>query len=158
MCQHTHLCSAVPLQLQGRKGSLQHVVPRSENTDLNFETTEHRFACVAGIGRWKRVGKYELAEFWNIGLEITTSRQEKKSIALFWSEHINMCASCGTITYLLLGIGIKQRDGALGYLIIRIANKQIHYFAKSPFQLSSWMILIVTPALASSPILKILRP
>lgn len=71
---------------------------------------------------------------------------------------MNMCASCGTIAHLLLGVGIKERVGALGHPIISVANKQIHYFAKSPFQLSSWMILVVTLALASSPILKILRP
>lgn len=47
---------------------------------------------------------------------------------------MNMCASCGTLTCLLQGAGIKYRDEAIGYLIIRVANKQILYFAKSPFQ------------------------
>lgn len=71
---------------------------------------------------------------------------------------MNMCAARGTITHLLLGVGIKERVGVLGHPVISVANKQIHYFAKSPFQLSSWMILVVILALASSPILKILRP
>lgn len=67
-------------------------------------------------------------------------------------------ASHGIIPHLLLDVAIKERVWTLEYLEINVANKQVHYFAKSPFQLSSWMILLVTLTLTIFRILKIPRP
>lgn len=67
-------------------------------------------------------------------------------------------ASHGSITHLLLDVAIKEKVWLLEYLEISVANKQVCYFAKSPFQLSSRMIVVVTLTLTTSRILKIHRP
>lgn len=86
------------------------------------------------------------------------SIEKKKSTGLFWSDHMVTYASHGIIPHLLLDVAIKERVWTLEYLEINVANKQVHYFAKSPFQLSSWMILLVTLTLTIFRILKIPRP